>query len=171
MKTVTRRGFAGTWLLLAGALVAGCISPTLPPFPPPSEPQTMTFVAPGQLRLQGVLNEERATVFALNPETGHIAGKLIRDGKYEFTIAAQPEQELELFYQVGREVSDSTFFRAPKLASGESGTSSASTSTTGASPLSNEPSSPPETDTEPSVEGLDAGVEPDADAGRDAVTE
>lgn len=162
MKTVTRRGFAGAWVLLAGALVPGCLSTTLPPFPPPSEPQTMTFVAPGQLRLQGVLSQQRATVFALNPETGDIAGKLVRDGKYEFTIPAEPEQELELFYQVGREVSDSTFFRAPKLPAGgleTSGSSDTSSAATSAAISSNDGSNQVETD----VEVTDAGT--DADAG------
>jgi hypothetical protein len=75
----------------------------------------MTYVAPGQLRLTGVLAQKRATVMAINVETGDIGGKQIRDGKYAFIVSAEPGQELELLYQVGNDVSDSTYFNAPKL--------------------------------------------------------
>jgi hypothetical protein len=115
MKTVTRRGIAQLCALLAGTLVAGCLRPTRPPFPPPAEPKTMTYVAPGQLRLQGVLTHEKATVFAINSETGEIGGRVIKDGTYAFTVPAQPMQEIELFFQVGFDASESTFFKAPPL--------------------------------------------------------
>lgn len=75
----------------------------------------MTYTAPGQLRLTGVLTNKRATVFAVNTETGDIGGKFIRDGKYSFLVPAVPGQELELFYQVGKELSESTFFEAPNF--------------------------------------------------------
>jgi hypothetical protein len=113
MKTVTRRGIARLCALLAGAVATGCLSPTLPPFPPPAEPQTMTYIGPSQLRLSGVLSNKRAAVFAINTETGDIGGKFTRDGNYSFVVSASPGQELELFYEVGRELSGSTFFEAP----------------------------------------------------------
>ena len=115
MKTVTRRWFVG--LCLSGLSVAACLSPTLPPLPPPSEPQ-MSYDAPGQLRLQGVVAAERTiSVIAVNNRSGAIGGRVVRDGRYSFPLEAEPGDEIELWYEKGADVSESLFLEAPEYPS------------------------------------------------------
>lgn len=117
MKTLTRRWFFGVGAALG---VAGCLSPTLPPLPPPAEPE-MQYVAPGQLSLKGVVSVRRntvvsTTVVALNGHTGELAGRVVYDGHYQFVIGAEPGDEIELWFEQGAEQSESLFLTAPDYA-------------------------------------------------------
>lgn len=106
--------------------MSACLSPTLPPLPPPSEPE-MHYEAAGELRLQGSVTAHRSvTVIAINNHSGAVGGRVVRDGKYSFLIEAEPGDEIELWYEFGAKVSDSLFLEAPPLDSlpdaGASGT-------------------------------------------------
>lgn len=112
MKTVTRRQLIGLWLV-SGLTASACLSPTLPPLPPPVEPN-LSYVSEGQLQLSGYVSTERsARVIAVNANNDHVAGAIVRDGDYRFVIAAEPGDNIELWYEVGVEVSDSVFLTAP----------------------------------------------------------
>jgi hypothetical protein len=77
----------------------------------------MHYEAAGELRLQGVVSakDRRVTVLAVNNRSGAVGGRVIRDGKYSFLIEAEPGDEIELWYEVGLDVSDSLFLEAPPL--------------------------------------------------------
>jgi hypothetical protein len=96
MPRVSRR-----WLLVvAGALVAGCLSPTLP-LPPPSRPTVEGPDQDGMVTLDGAVQGD-AAVYSANPRTGDIRGQFTAaDGHYHFQIAAEVGDELELWYSVG----------------------------------------------------------------------
>jgi hypothetical protein len=112
MRTLTRRHLIGLWLA-SGLAASACLSPTLPPLPPPVEP-SLSYVSEGQLQLSGYVSTERsARVIAVNANNDHVAGAIVRDGDYRFVIAAQPGDNIELWYEVGVEVSDSVFLTAP----------------------------------------------------------
>lgn len=112
MKTVTRRYVIGLWLV-SGLFASACLSPTLPPLPPPVEPN-LSYVSEGQLLVSGSLAIERsARVIAVNANNDHVAGAVVRDADYRFVIAAQPGDNIELWYEVGAEVSESVFLTAP----------------------------------------------------------
>ena len=106
MPRVSRR-----WLLfVAGALVAGCLSPTLP-LPPPSRPDVQGPDQEGMVTLDGAVQGD-AAVYAANPRTGDIRGQLTgADGHYHFQIAAEVGDELELWYSVGTTSSPSIVFQ------------------------------------------------------------
>lgn len=122
MKTLTRRWFVGVGAALT---VAGCLSPTLPPLPPPAEPE-MHYVAPGQLSLKGTVSVNRdtvvsTTVTALNGHTGALAGHVVYDGHYEFVLGAEPGDEIELWFEQGADESESLFLTAPDYEWGDAG--------------------------------------------------
>lgn len=76
----------------------------------------MSWVAPGQLRIQGTVSQSRAVnVFAVNNHSGAIGGRVVRNKKYSFVLEAQPGDEIELWYEVGVDVSESLFLEAPPL--------------------------------------------------------
>jgi len=54
-------------------------------------------------------------VFAVNNHSGAIGGRVVRNGKYSFVLEAQPGDEIELWYEVGVDVSESLFLEAPSL--------------------------------------------------------
>jgi hypothetical protein len=112
MKTGTRRWFVG--LCFAGGLgAAACLSPTLPPLPPPSEPD-MSYVADGRLRLSGSVPVDRsARVIAVNNRNSQLSGEITDTGRYDFTLPAEPGDDIEFWYEVGAKVSDSVFVKAP----------------------------------------------------------
>lgn len=109
MRRVSRR----QWVLggLSG-LSTSCLSPTLPPLPPPNQPETH-YVDEGLLLVEGRVPVPEARVVLLNVDTSRLAGQLIRDHRYNFLVAAQPGHVLELWYEVGRERSDPIQFVAP----------------------------------------------------------
>lgn len=86
-------------LLLAALCVSGCLSPTLP-LPPPSRPDTIE--GPDQ---QGLVHVEGtvpgyAEAFLKNDRTGvGVFQQTGRDGRYSLSIAAQPGDYLQLWYE------------------------------------------------------------------------
>ncbi len=111
MKTVIRRRFVAVCLL--GLAVSACLSPTLPPLPPPGDPN-MAYIGPNQLQLSGFVSSRRSTrVIAVNNHNDQVAGEVVRDGTYRFVISAAPRDEIELWYEVGADVSESLFLTAP----------------------------------------------------------
>jgi hypothetical protein len=92
MQRVSRR-----LLLLfgAGALVAGCLSPTLP-LPPPSPPD-VTQVGVGQYEVSGSL-PMAGTVLVQNERTNLVYGETVEQ-LYHFNVAAQPGDEMSLWYE------------------------------------------------------------------------
>lgn len=112
MKTGTRRWFVG--LFLAGGLgVAACLSPTLPPLPPPSEPN-LSYLEDGRLRLSGSIPVDRsARVIAVNNSNNQLSGEMTDTGRYDFTLPAEPGHDIEFWYEVGAKVSESVFVKAP----------------------------------------------------------
>lgn len=166
MRRVSRRH----WVLggLSG-LSTSCLSPTLPPLPPPNQPETQ-YLAEGLLRVEGRIPVREARVMLLNLDTSRLAGQLTRDQRYDFQIAAQPGHVLELWYEVGRERSDPVQVVAPPYLAASN--ADASTAPPNAMAVSEETSSAPpqaaalseETSAvEPPVAsdagGLDAGAE------------
>lgn len=93
-------------LLTAGLCLVGCLSPTLP-LPPPDRPDVSAPDENGLVRLQGVAAPQ-AEVIAWNHDTDLIAGQVTGDdSRYDFTIAAEPNDFIELWYVVGSEESQS----------------------------------------------------------------
>lgn len=99
------------WLLAAGLVLAGCLSPTLP-LPPPSKPTVEGPDQQGMVTLSG-RTEEGADVFAANLRTGDIVGKIDieNDGLYVIVIAAEVGDEMQLWYTLGTEESPSIVFK------------------------------------------------------------
>lgn len=88
------------WLLGAflSAAASGCLAPTLP-LPPPSEPM-VSSVSDGVVRFTGVVESE-SDVFALDRNSNVIAGQYTHTGNYDFTLAAQAQDEISLWYVHG----------------------------------------------------------------------
>ena len=105
----SRRG----WLLGAALFaLGGCLSPTLP-LPPPDRPDVSAPDENGLVRLQG-LAAPKAEVIAWNHATDLIAGQITSDdARYDFSIKAQANDYLELWYIVGDEESQTVRFKVP----------------------------------------------------------
>jgi hypothetical protein len=100
------------FLLAAGLLAAGCYAPTLP-LPPPQKPE-VTMTESGAFRLRGGV-EPNAQIFALNERTLLIDGQQTgRSGRYDFELReAAPGDLMQLWYQVGTDLSPTTVFSLP----------------------------------------------------------
>ena len=124
------RQFARRFVLLAGAsiVVAGCLSPTLP-LPPPVEPE-IELVGTGQYLLTGEIPEP-GIVFVLNQRSGD-GGLKLTDKKYAILVNALPKDPMQVWYQVGSDVSDIEEFEIPD-APAPSGTGGSPSGTGGAS--------------------------------------
>ena len=93
-------------LLAAGVCLASCLSPTLP-LPPPDRPDLSAPDAGGQVRLQGVAAPQ-AEVIAWNHNTDLIAGQVTGDdSRYDFTMKADVNDVIELWYVQGSDESQS----------------------------------------------------------------
>ena len=93
-------------LLAAGVCLVSCLSPTLP-LPPPDRPDLSAPDASGLVRLQGVAAPQ-AEVIAWNHNTDLIAGQVTGDdSRYDFTMKAQANDLIELWYVQGSEESQS----------------------------------------------------------------
>jgi hypothetical protein len=93
-------------LVVAGLCLASCLSPTLP-LPPPDRPDVSAPDENGLVRLQGVAAPQ-AEVIAWNHDTDVIAGQVTGDdSRYDFTIAAEANDLIELWYVQGSEESQS----------------------------------------------------------------
>jgi hypothetical protein len=90
-------------MLLAGLALGSCLSPTLP-LPPPSS---------GFVRLQGVAAPQ-AEVIAWNHNNDLIAGQVTGDdSRYDFVIAAESGDFIELWYVQGTDESESIRITVP----------------------------------------------------------
>lgn len=116
MNTITRRALNRLTLALAGMVLAACLSPTLPPLPPPDAPANMKFVGEGDLLLQGAVPAEDARVMVVNHQTDRIFGQVTADGRYSLHVQAQPGDYLELWYSQGNYSSNVRGFEAPRAA-------------------------------------------------------
>lgn len=94
MRRVTRRMLLS---LGAGALLAGCLSPTLP-LPPPSPPD-VTQIGQGRYELNGSL-PMRGTVFVQNERTSLVFGETVEQ-LYRFTVSAEAGDAMSLWYEAG----------------------------------------------------------------------
>ena len=93
-------------LLAAGVCLVSCLSPTLP-LPPPDRPDLSAPDASGLVRLQGVAAPQ-AEVIAWNHSTDLIAGQVTGDdSRYDFTMKAQANDLIELWYVQGSDESQS----------------------------------------------------------------
>ncbi len=74
----------------------------------------MAYVGPNQLQLSGFVSSLRSSrVIAVNNGNDQVAGEIVRDGTYRFVIRAAPRDQIELWYEVGADVSESLFLTAP----------------------------------------------------------
>jgi hypothetical protein len=99
-------------LVVAGLCVASCLSPTLP-LPPPDRPDVTAPDANGLVRLQGVAVPQ-SEVIALNHANNALAGQVTGDdARYDFTIRAQANDFIELWYVEGTDKSQTVRFNVP----------------------------------------------------------
>jgi hypothetical protein len=90
-----RRSF---FVVVCALLVPACISPTLPPGDPP---RPAVELGEGVVVLRGAVPQWPSSVFAQNNRTGLIFGQETLDGSYDFTVEAQPCDDLDLWYTTG----------------------------------------------------------------------
>jgi len=107
-------------LLLAGLLAASCYSPTLP-LPPPVKPEIIETET-GAFRISGGVVPD-AQVFALNERNGMINGQEVgANGLYEFELTLAERGDLvQLWYQLGTELSPTTVFELGEDGAGGAG--------------------------------------------------
>lgn len=98
---------------VAGLCLASCLSPTLP-LPPPSRPDVGAPDESGFSRLQGFA-AARVEVIAWNHDNDLIAGQVTgQDSRYDFQIAAESGDTIELWYIQGRDESQSVVVTVPE---------------------------------------------------------
>jgi hypothetical protein len=99
-------------LLLTSLALSSCLSPTLP-LPPPSRPDVSAPDAGGYVRLQGVAAPD-AEVLAWNHNNDLIAGQVTGDdSRYDFMIAGESGDFIELWYVRGTDESQSIRLTVP----------------------------------------------------------
>jgi hypothetical protein len=99
-------------LVGAGLWAAGCLSPTLP-LPPPDRPDVSAPDAGGYVRLQGIAVPQ-AEVIAWNHGNDLIAGQVTGDdARYDFTIKADADDLIELWYVQGSDESPTVRVTVP----------------------------------------------------------
>jgi hypothetical protein len=99
-------------LLVAALCLASCLSPTLP-LPPPDRPDVSASDENGLVRLQGVA-APKSEVIAWNHASDLIAGQVTGDdSRYDFTIKAQANDYIELWYVQGDQESQTVRFNVP----------------------------------------------------------
>jgi hypothetical protein len=99
-------------VLMAGVCLVSCLSPTLP-LPPPDRPDVSAPDESGFVRLQGVAAPQ-AEVIAWNHRTDLIAGQVTGDdSRYDFTMKAEANDFIELWYVVGSEESQTVRITVP----------------------------------------------------------
>lgn len=98
----------GAIALVAFAVAAGCLSPTLP-LPPPEEPDAMSLVDEGEWAVTG-LCLEGAEVVVLNEETGRgaVFVDLDRTGVYSVVVDADECDVIVISQSRGDEASGET---------------------------------------------------------------
>ena len=91
----SRRG----WLVGTALFAVSCLSPTLP-LPPPSDPTVAATATQGLVRLTGVVEAE-SEVYALNRNNNLISGQYTESGSYDFTLRAEENDQVSLWYVHG----------------------------------------------------------------------
>lgn len=101
--------------LLAGLLAVACYSPTLP-LPPPGKPEVSAVEGkPGYYRLVGRV-EPHGEVFARNHRTDLNAGQQTgSSGRYDFEVAGETGDQMDLWYVVGNDTSPRVLFTLPPV--------------------------------------------------------
>ena len=98
--------------LLAGLCLASCLSPTLP-LPPPDRPDVSASDENGLVRIQGIA-APKSQVIAWNHANNVLAGQVTdASSRYDFTIQAQANDFIELWYMQGSDESQSVQFTVP----------------------------------------------------------
>ena len=114
----TRQRFSRRLVLAAilGTSVS-CLSPTLP-LPPPNRPTIDGPDPAGNVTLSGTV-APGANVYADNLTTGTSSGQMAdyQSGYYQFKIAAQVGDRMDLFYRYQSETSDRLNFIVPRSTS------------------------------------------------------
>jgi len=113
MRSLSRRLFL---ILSLGTLgmAGGCLSPTLP-LPPPDEPRVES-AGQGLVTLSGRVPEPNVPVIAVNNDTGLYAGEDADEvGRYRFQIAAEPGDQMEIWYVLGNDRSEDREFEIPRF--------------------------------------------------------
>ena len=110
MPRVPRRLALG---VLLGALVVGCLSPTLP-LPPPSKPDIEGPNEQGMVILTGTLPHPHAHAHAFNAPHGQsfLTGD---DAAYVLVLPAAIGDEVQFWYEIGKQKSPTIMFRIPPL--------------------------------------------------------
>ncbi len=109
MAPISRRWFSVTFVGGMSGLCVGCLSPTLPPLPPPNAPE-VTVLSNDRVELAGSLPEERAHVLALNVRTGVISGEAVTAYDYRFSAAARAGDTMLIWFVTARHTSPATEF-------------------------------------------------------------
>lgn len=112
MRRLARRLLLLSCLGGIGFGLSGCLSPTLP-MPPPAKPD-IEQIGEGQYRLTGRI-PGAGFVTALNKRTNDTFGKLSTDRLYDFNVVAQPDDPMQLWYEVNGENSDILEFEIPSV--------------------------------------------------------
>jgi len=107
------RGTRRLLLVAAAWVVASCLSPTLP-LPPPDRPDVSAPDSSGLVRIQGIA-APRAEVIAWNHRNDVIAGQVTGSSpRYDFTMQAQANDVIELWYTQGTTESPSVTVTVPE---------------------------------------------------------
>ena len=105
------------WILVAvvalGIGVAGCQSPTLP-LPPPGQPEVGQVQSDGTVTIHGDAMRD-AMVFGYNDRTGQgVIDTATPSGDYTLVMKAQIGDDIEIWQQVGSEISSPIIVRVKK---------------------------------------------------------
>jgi hypothetical protein len=84
--------------LALGLFAPGCLSPTLPPLPPPAQPSLVQNMGQGEVLIEGTVPLAEAKVLLLNRTTEQIVGALVHDGSYSLLIRAELGDRVDLWY-------------------------------------------------------------------------
>jgi hypothetical protein len=99
--------------LLAALCLASCLSPTLP-LPPPDRPDVSAPDGNGLVRIQGIA-APKAEVIAWNHANNVLAGQVTDESsRYDFTIKAEVNDFIELWYMQGSDESQTIRLTVPE---------------------------------------------------------
>jgi hypothetical protein len=84
--------------LALALLVPSCLSPTLPPLPPPAQPSLVQPMGEGEVLVEGTIPISEAKVLLLNRDSELIYGALTHDGSYSVLMQARQGDQISLWY-------------------------------------------------------------------------
>ncbi len=114
MRFVSRRSLLLVLACCSASLALSCgVSPTLPPLPPPDEPQRFQSVGEGLVLIEGLIPIQEAKVFILNNNSQNISGQFVHDQRYAIEIEAASGDFLQLWYTEAGIESDAVGFEIP----------------------------------------------------------